>query len=66
MARGMEAMRAIRGELGEFSIEKGIVTPEQYEEALDALRQMKEQVIDTFATSEEDRETWEQSWPFGT
>lgn len=64
--RGMEAMRAIREEIGELFPEQGIVRHENYEEALDALRQMKEQVIDVFAKSEHERKVWEEVWPFGT
>ncbi|KAL5388578.1 hypothetical protein PMIN02_007701 [Paraphaeosphaeria minitans] len=65
VVRGMEAMRAIREELGELFPEQGIVKPEQYDEAMDALGQMKEQVIKTFATTEHEREVWERLWPFG-
>ena len=65
--RGMEAMRAIREEIGELFPEQGIVRHEQYEEALDALRQMKEQVIEEFARNEEVRKACEEEvWPFGT
>jgi hypothetical protein len=64
--RGMDAMRVIREELGELFPEQGIVKPEQYEEALDALAQMKGQVIDTFANTEHEREMWERMWPFGS
>ena len=30
----------------------------------DALRQMKEQVMEVFAGNESDRKTWQESWPF--
>jgi hypothetical protein len=62
--RGMELMRAIREEIGELFPEQGIVRHELYEEALDALRQMKEQVIAEFAQTKHDREVWEEVWPF--
>jgi hypothetical protein len=64
--RGMEAMHAIRQEIRELLPEQGIVRHEIYEEALEALRQMKEQVIDEFAKSEHERKVWEEVWPFGT
>jgi len=35
--RGMQAMRSIRGSLGELFPEQGIVRTDQYDEALDAL-----------------------------
>ncbi|KAH7087483.1 kinase-like domain-containing protein [Paraphoma chrysanthemicola] len=63
--RGMEAMRAIHDALGELFPEQGVVKPEQYDEALDALGQMKEQVIEEFARTEEERRQWEEAWPFG-
>ncbi|KAF2182372.1 hypothetical protein K469DRAFT_232463 [Zopfia rhizophila CBS 207.26] len=63
---GMEAMRGVRESIGELFPEQAIVKSDQYEEALDALTQMKEQVIDEYARTEEDREAWEKMWPFGT
>jgi hypothetical protein len=66
VVRGMEAMRSIRESLGELFPEQGIVKSDDYEEALDALSQMKEQVISAFATNATEREAWEKAWPFGT
>ncbi len=66
VARGIEAMRSIRESIGELFPEQGIVRPEQYKEALDALEQMKVQVIEEFACNEQERETWRREWPFGT
>jgi hypothetical protein len=66
VVRGMEVMRSIRESLGELFPDQGIVKPDDYEEALDALAQMKDQVIDAFATNATDREAWEKAWPFGT
>ncbi|TVY54027.1 Altered inheritance of mitochondria protein 9, mitochondrial [Lachnellula cervina] len=54
--RGMDAMRSIRECIGELFPEKGIVKADQYEEALDALEQMRDQVIEEFATSEQEKE----------
>ncbi|KAF3005696.1 hypothetical protein E8E13_005421 [Curvularia kusanoi] len=64
--RGMEAMRSIRDSLGELFPEQGIVRPEQFDETLDALNQMKEQVISAFASTPEEKEAWERNWPFET
>ncbi|EDO02616.1 predicted protein [Sclerotinia sclerotiorum 1980 UF-70] len=64
--RGMEAMESIKESIGELFPEQGIVRPDQYEEALDALEQMKDQVIEEFARSEEEKEIWLKEWPFGT
>ncbi|OAL06247.1 hypothetical protein IQ06DRAFT_210624 [Phaeosphaeriaceae sp. SRC1lsM3a] len=62
--RGMDVMRPIRESLGGLFPEQGIVKPEDYEEALDALAQMKERIIDEFATNPAEREEWERAWPF--
>ena len=64
--RGMEVMQSIRESIGELFPEMGIVRPDQYDESLDALAQMKEQVIDTYARTAQEREIWEEVWPFGT
>ena len=66
VVRGMEVMRSIRDSLGELFPEQGIVKSDQYDKALDALSQMKEQIISTFATNTSEREAWEKAWPFGT
>lgn len=65
VVRGMEAMRSIRENIGQLFPEQGIVRADHYEEALDALEQMKDQVIEEFATNEQDREVWRKEWPFG-
>ncbi|KAI9732696.1 MAG: hypothetical protein M1818_007430 [Claussenomyces sp. TS43310] len=51
--------------IGELFPEPGIVSADRYEEALDALEQMKDQVIEEFASSEQEREVWLKEWPFG-
>jgi hypothetical protein len=66
VVRGMEAMRSIRESVGELFPDQGIVKPDHYEEALDALSQMKDQVISAFATNAAEREAWEKAWSFGT
>lgn len=64
--RSMEAMRSIKENLGELFPEQGIVRPDQYEERLNSLAQMKDQVIKEFASNEQEREGWQKMWPFGT
>ena len=66
VVRGMEAMCSIRESIGELFPEQGIVKPDQYEETRNALAQMKDQVIEKFATTEHEREVWQKVWPFGT
>ncbi len=63
---GMDVMRLIQESIGNLFPEKGCVRTELYGEALDALDQMKEQVINEFAKNEEEREVWKKWWPFGT
>lgn len=66
VVRGMDAMRSIRESMGDLFPEQGMVRPEQYEETLDALAQIKDQVIEEFASTEQEREVWQNMWPFGT
>jgi hypothetical protein len=63
--RGIQAMQGIQKSLGELFPERGIVRVEQYDEAQDALRQIKEQVIESFARDERERRSWREEWPFG-
>ena len=62
--RGIEAMREIQESLGELFPERGIVRNDQYEETRDALRQIREQVIDMYARDEKEKEIWREGWPF--
>ena len=62
--RGIEAMRGVRDSLGELFPERGIVRNDQYEEARDALRQIREQVIDTYTKDEKEKDIWREGWPF--
>ena len=59
--RGMETMRGVLESLGRLFPELWIVRNEQYEEARDALRQVKHQVLDMFARHQSDREIWQET-----
>jgi hypothetical protein len=48
-------MRSIRESIGELFPEQGVVRAHQYEDALDALEQMKGQVIEEFASNDRER-----------
>lgn len=63
---GMELMSGIRYSIGKLFPEQGITRPDQYEETLDALEQMKDQIIQQYTSNEEEREQWRKVWPFGT
>jgi hypothetical protein len=60
----MEAMRGVKESIGELFPERGIVRNDLYDDALNALQQMKEQVIDTYAKDEKEKEIWREGWPF--
>ncbi|RDL33206.1 uncharacterized protein BP5553_08645 [Venustampulla echinocandica] len=64
--RGMEAMQSIHDAIGDLFPEKGCVRTDLDEESLNALGQMKEQVMDESAKNKEERAVWARMWPFGT
>ncbi|KAK2861443.1 hypothetical protein FQN49_004186 [Arthroderma sp. PD_2] len=61
---GMQAMQSIRESLGDLFPEQGIVRPDQYDEAKDALGQAKEFIMQEFARNDEERRVWGEEWPF--
>lgn len=62
--KAMELMRDLRQSLGELWPHKGVVRPEQYDDAKRLLKQAKTELIDRLAHSEAERSAWEESWPF--
>ena len=62
--RGMEAMREIQEALRDLSLEQGVVREEQYEEARNALRRVKKQIIGHFAPDEREGDIWQEDWLF--
>lgn len=62
--RGMSAMKSIKDAIGDLFSKQGIVRHAQYDEAKDALSQMKKQIIADFAKSEQERKIWEYNWPY--
>lgn len=63
--RATHLMREVRASMGGLFPDKGLVPVHLYEEALSALEQVKEQVIEEFAENEEEAEIWHRDWPFG-
>ena len=63
-SRGMELLQTVRDSMGDLFPERGIVKSEQYDEAREALRQLKDQVIEMYACNEEERRVWEDIWPY--
>ena len=62
--RGIEAMRQVQESLGDLFPERGVVRNDQYEETRDALRQIREETIDTYARDEKEKKIWPAGWPF--
>lgn len=64
-ADGMNLMCSVRDSIGkDLFPEKGMVNVDRYDEAKNALQQMKDQVIDLYARDEHERQLWEENWPF--
>lgn len=61
---GMQVMQSIQDTLGDLFPEKGIVKTEQYDEAKNALGQIKEQIIEQYAKNDHEKKVWEKEWPF--
>lgn len=53
-----------KARLGELWPDKGVVRHDQYEDAKIALRELKNEVMEHVVSSEVDRATFEQWWPF--
>jgi len=62
--RGMDAMRGVQESIGDLFPERGVVRHDQYGESRDAVRQMREQVIELYANNEREKEIWTEGWPF--
>lgn len=60
----MHVMKEIREAMGDLFPVYGQVPHDKYEESKKMLREIKEQVIEQFARSEQDRIAWQESWPF--
>lgn len=58
------AMNVIKKGLEDLFPERGVVRLDQYDDAKAALRNAKAQVIENFSQSDEDRQAWEEAWPF--
>ena len=60
----MQTMNAVQNTLGDLFPKLGAVRAERYDETQNALRQVKPQVIDEFAKTEQEKDAWENAWPF--
>ncbi len=64
-AEGMNLMSSVRDSIGrDLFPENGIVRLDKYDETKDALRQMKDQVLDLYAHDDRERKVWKEEWPF--
>ena len=63
-ALAMDIMDWVKASIGDLFPDRGLVWARRYDEAKDALQQMKEQVIDLYARNEKEKQIWQESWPF--
>lgn len=61
---GMQAMQGVFDAMGDLAPEKGLVRHDQYDEACSALSQLKAQIVEQFARTDEEKRVWEKVWPF--
>ena len=62
---GMDLVQGVKERVNKFVPKCGIVQNDQNDESRDALRQMKEKVIGTYANVGDSKQAWQDSWPFG-
>lgn len=62
--RGIQAMQGIRDSMGDLFPEQGLVQLEQYDEARQALLQIRDQIAVHFGRSKAEEEVWRRAWPF--
>ena len=62
--RGTDLLTAIKKAMGELWPDKGLIAHEQYDECRSALHEMKAQLIEQLAETDEDRAEYERCWPF--
>lgn len=62
--KAMALMRSLRQSLGDLWPEKGVVSPDQYDQVKTLLDQAKAELVGPLAHSEKDKIAWEKSWPY--
>lgn len=62
--RGMEIMNDFRARLGPLWPDKDAVSHDLYQDAKAALRELKDEVIEEFARSQDDKLEFKKLWPF--
>jgi hypothetical protein len=62
----LETMDRVRDAVGPLFPKDGDISAELYDEALRALTQVRDAVIEENARDEMQREVWMREWPFGT
>ena len=63
-ALAMDIMNRVENSIGDLFSDRGVIRAHRYDEAKDALQQMKEQVIELYARNEKEKEAWQENWPF--
>ncbi|KAF4550160.1 Phosphotransferase enzyme-like protein 1 [Elsinoe fawcettii] len=63
-SRAMQVMADVRKVIPEIYPGKGLVRHEDYESTIEALNEMRDKVINEYATSVDERTRWRSKWPF--
>ena len=63
-ALAMDITNRVKNSIGDLFPDRGVIRAHRYDEAKDALQQMKEQVIELYARNEKEKEAWQENWPF--
>lgn len=61
---GMNVMQSVLDAMGDIAPRHGVVSHGNYEEVKCALQQLKEQIMEQYAQTEEEKARWEEAWPF--
>lgn len=61
---GMNVMQNLLDATGYIAPKHGVVSHENYEGVKCALQQLKEQIMEQYAQTEEEKARWEEAWPF--
>lgn len=61
---GIQIMSTIKQRLGDQWPEKGLIEHENFEVVMAELREIKAELMDRFAKSQEEREGFQECWPF--
>jgi hypothetical protein len=64
--KAFQTMDRVKDAVGPLFPNEGAIKHELYDEAIRALTQVRDAVIEEYATNEIEKEIWIRQWPFGT